>query len=184
MDGSYARIEATDGYIAAVFHPTLEENAEPFTAVIGVRAWLDQSGKQPVAKEEQTVFFVLPDVELDLDAFMYSQGDTPHIVLLDEIQQKLIGRFGKRAVERYDHKRAYLRRLYGALRGKRGFRVRAGGTGCRPAPSLASWPTSRSPASTSSSPTRSSIARIWARPSAPCPVSSRPSTEWNGKRRH
>jgi hypothetical protein len=118
-DGSYARVAATDGYIAAVFHPTLEENAEPFTAVIAVRAWLDQSGKQPLAREDQAVFFILPDVEIDLDALMYTQGDARHIVLLDEVQAKLIGRFGKRAVERYDHKRAYLRRLYGALRGKR-----------------------------------------------------------------
>ena len=28
-DGSYARTEATDGYIAAVFHPTEGETAEP-----------------------------------------------------------------------------------------------------------------------------------------------------------
>jgi energy-coupling factor transporter ATP-binding protein EcfA2 len=118
-DGSYSRTELTDGYIAAVFHPTREETAEPFTAVIGVRAWLDQSGKQPLAREDQTVFFILPDVELELGALTHHQGATRHIVLLDEIQQKLIARFGKRAVERYDHKRAYLRRLYGALRGKR-----------------------------------------------------------------
>ncbi len=37
-DGSYGRLEPTDGYIAAVFHPTREESAEPFTAVVGVRA--------------------------------------------------------------------------------------------------------------------------------------------------
>jgi energy-coupling factor transporter ATP-binding protein EcfA2 len=118
-DGSYARAEATDGYIAAVFHPTLEETAEPFTAMIGVRAWLDQSGKQALAREDQAVFFILPDIELALDALTHEQGDATHIVLLDEVQQSLIGRFGKRAVERYDQKRAYLRRLYGALRGKR-----------------------------------------------------------------
>src|SRR5258705_157594 len=42
-DGSYARTEATDGYIAAIFHPTRQETAEVFTAVVGMRAWLDRS---------------------------------------------------------------------------------------------------------------------------------------------
>lgn len=118
-DGSYARTEPTDGYIAAVFHPTREESAEPFTAVIGVRAFLDQSGKQSLAREEQALFFILPEVELGLDAFVKEQGGARHVVLLDEIQQKLIAQHGKRAVERYDQKRAYLRRLYAALRGKK-----------------------------------------------------------------
>jgi len=118
-DGSYARTEPTDGYLAAVFHPTSGESSEPFTAVIGVRAWLDQSGKQPLAREEQIAFFVLPEIELTLDAFMHEQGGVQHVVLLDEIQQRMIARFGKRAVERYDQKRAYLRRLYAALRGKK-----------------------------------------------------------------
>ncbi len=118
-DGSYARIDPTDGYIAAVFHPTKDETAEPFTAVVAVRAWLDRSTRQALAREEQVVFFVLPAVELDSSAFLKQRGSEQHVVLLDEIQQKFITRFGKRAVERYDQKRAYLRRLYGALRGKR-----------------------------------------------------------------
>jgi hypothetical protein len=118
-DGSYARIEPTDSYIAAVFHSTQDETAEPFTAVMAVRSWLDQSGKQPLAREEPPAFFVLPDVELDIGTFIHQQGGTAQVVLLDEIQQKLITRLGKRAVERYDQKRAYLRRLYGAFRGKR-----------------------------------------------------------------
>ncbi|MDP9013845.1 MAG: hypothetical protein M3O41_14560 [Pseudomonadota bacterium] len=117
-DGSYARLEATDGYLAAVFHPTKEETAEPFTAVVGVRAWLDQSGKQALSREEMLLFLILPNVELNLGAFVRDLNGVRHIVLLDEIQQSLITRFGKRSVERYDQKRAYLRRLYGALRGK------------------------------------------------------------------
>src|SRR5690606_15451904 len=64
-DGSYARTEMTDGYIAAVFHPTQGETSEPFTALACVRAWLDQSGKQPLAREDSLVFFILPAVELD-----------------------------------------------------------------------------------------------------------------------
>lgn len=118
-DGSYARTEPTDGYIAAVFHPTHDEPAEAFTAVVGVRAWLDQSGKQSLAREEPPAFFILPEIELGVDTFLRQQGGAPHVVLLDQIQQRLITRFGKRAVERYEHKRAYLRRLYAALRGKR-----------------------------------------------------------------
>ncbi len=118
-DGSYARTEPTDGYLAAVFHPTRGEDAERFTAVIGVRAWLDQSGKQPLAREEALAFFILPEVELEIDAFLETRATARHTVLLDELQQKLIARYGQRAVERYDQKRAYLRRLYAALRGKR-----------------------------------------------------------------
>ena len=118
-DGSYARVGPTDGYIAAVFHPTQDETAEPFTAIVAVRAWLEHAGKQPLAREDQLVFFILPNVELDLAAFVAERSGTRHVVLLDEIQQKLIARFGKRAVERYDQKRTYLRRLYGALRGKK-----------------------------------------------------------------
>lgn len=118
-DGSYARTEPTDGYIAAVFHPTKEENAEPFTAIVAVRAWLDQSGKQPLAREDQIVFFLLQGVELELGAFMHERAGARHAVLLEDMQKHLIARHGKRMVERYDQKRAYLRRLYAALRGKR-----------------------------------------------------------------
>lgn len=114
-DGSYARTQPTDGYIAAVFHPTQGETADPFTAVVAVRAWLDGSGKQPLAREDQIVFFLLPGVELGLDAFVVKQ----QVVLLDDIEKSLIARHGKRSVERYDQKRAYLRRLYAALRGKK-----------------------------------------------------------------
>ncbi len=114
-DGSYARTEATDGYIAAVFHPTQGETAEAFTAVVAVRAWLDASGKQPLAREDQLAFFILPGVALGLDAFVTKR----QVVLLDELEKSLIASHGKRAVERYDQKRAYLRRLYAALRGKR-----------------------------------------------------------------
>src|SRR5580692_626035 len=65
-DGSYARTDVTDGYIAAIFHPTQQETAEAFTAVVGVRAWLDRSGKQAVAQEDQSLFLILPGVELGM----------------------------------------------------------------------------------------------------------------------
>jgi energy-coupling factor transporter ATP-binding protein EcfA2 len=118
-DGSYARTEPTDGYIAAVFHPTPGESAEPFTAMVSVRAWLDQSGKQPIAREDNLVFFLVTAVELELGVLLKDSGNERHVVLLDEVHEVLIKKYGKRAVERYDQKRAYLRRLYAALRGKR-----------------------------------------------------------------
>jgi energy-coupling factor transporter ATP-binding protein EcfA2 len=114
-DGSYARPRATDGYIAAVFHPTQGETAEPFTAVVAVRAWLDASGKQPLAREEQIAFFILPAVELALTTFV-TAGE---VALLDTIENALVAKHGKRSVERYDQKRIYLRRLYAVLRGKK-----------------------------------------------------------------
>jgi uncharacterized protein YdbL (DUF1318 family) len=118
-DGSYARIEATDGYLAAVFHPTTGETAECFTAVVAMRAWLDQSGKQATAREEPTLFFILPGIELGLEDFIRERGDVKHVVLRDEVHETLIKRYRKGVVERYDQKRTYLRRLYAALRGKR-----------------------------------------------------------------
>ncbi len=117
-DGSYARTGTTDGYIAAIFHPTRQETAEAFTAVVGVRAWLDRSGKQTVAQEDQSLFLILPGVELGMDDFIKSRAGVPHVTQLDDIQAQLVARLGKRLVEKYDQKRAYLRRLYGALRGK------------------------------------------------------------------
>ena len=118
-DGSYARTEPTDGYIAAVFHPTKGETAELFTAVVAVRAWLDQSGKQPTAREDQLAFFILPGVQLELDDLIQQRADTRQVVLLDKLQQTLVSRHRKMVVERYDQKRSYLRRLYAILRGKR-----------------------------------------------------------------
>ena len=117
-DGSYARTEATDGYIAAIFHPTQQETAEAFTAVVGVRAWLDRSGKQAVAQEDQSLFLILPSVELGRGDFIKSRAGVDHVIQIDDIQAQLVARLGKRLVEKYDQKRAYLRRLYGALRGK------------------------------------------------------------------
>lgn len=117
-DGSYSRPQPTVGYIAATFHPTTGESADPFTAIVAVRAWLERSGKAPLAHEDQLAFFIVSD-ELSLSDFVTKRADAQHVVLLDDIDKELIKKHGKRAVERYDQKRAYLRRLYGALRGKR-----------------------------------------------------------------
>ncbi len=117
-DGSYARLHPADGYLAAVFHPTAGESAEAFTAVIGIRAWLDETGGQRVARQDDLLFLILPGEELELDRhFVREDKAGRYVTPLDKIQHLLIREFGKRHVQKYDTKKAYLRRLYGALRG-------------------------------------------------------------------
>lgn len=112
-DGAYARPWACDGYLAGVFHPTQGESAEPFTALIGVRARLDRAGNSAQARQEELVFAVIPGHMLSLSDLV-SDGQ---VMPLDQLGKRLKRRFG--TVELYDKKRAYLRRLYGALRGRR-----------------------------------------------------------------
>ena len=116
-DGSYARLEPTDGYLAAVFSPSSGESAEAFTAVIAVRAWLDSTGGQNVARQDNLLFFILPGEELELTHFVREDKVGKYVTPLDKIQHLLIREFGKRHVQKYDTKKTYLRRLYGALRG-------------------------------------------------------------------
>ncbi|MGD8588855.1 MAG: SbcC/MukB-like Walker B domain-containing protein [Chromatiales bacterium] len=116
-DGSYARLDPSDGYLAAVFHPTTGETAEPFTAVICARAWLDRGGSNQVARQDELQFLILPGEQLNLGHFVRGETD-PYVVPLDKLQTLLITEFGQRAVEKYDTKKGYLRRLYGALRGR------------------------------------------------------------------
>ncbi len=119
-DGSYARLTQVDGYLAANFHPTKGESGEPFTAVIGVRAWLDSSGKQSTARQEDVQFFIVKGASLNLTHFV--RDDLPsksgkHVASLPDLQNLLIVEFGKNDVERYETKKAYLKRLYASLRG-------------------------------------------------------------------
>jgi len=118
-DGSYARLDPTDGYLAAVFHPTEGESAEPFTALIGVRAWLDQSGNQATARQDDILFMILPGEQLSLDRLVREDTAGKWVTPLDQLPSLLAHEYGQRAVEKYDTKKAYLRRLYGALRGRR-----------------------------------------------------------------
>lgn len=119
-DGSYARPDdATDGYLAAVFHPTEGETSEPFTALIAVRAYLDKSGKQMVARQDDLMFLILPGEQLNINHLVREDTSGKYIVPMDKLSNLLITEFGKRHVEKYDaKKRAYLRRLYGALQGR------------------------------------------------------------------
>lgn len=118
-DGSYARLDPTDGYLCAIFHPTQGETAAPFSAVIAVRAWLDNSGGQKVARQDDAFFYILPGEQLSLSHLVRESKTERYVTPLDKLHTLLIQEFGVNAVEKYDTKRAYLKRLYGVLRGLR-----------------------------------------------------------------
>ncbi|QIL89368.1 hypothetical protein GNX18_06035 [Microbulbifer sp. SH-1] len=116
-DGSYARLQPTDCYIAGVFHPTDGEDGEPFTAIMGIRAHLDTSAKPAQARQESLKFFVIPGEQLGMGDFVKEYQDGKHLLPLDRFYSVIGKQFDK--VEQYDKKKAYLRRLYGALRGRK-----------------------------------------------------------------
>jgi hypothetical protein len=118
-DGSYARLGTTDAYVAGIFHPTQGESGEPFTAVMCIRAHLDSAGSLKQARQDELLFLIVPGQELVLKHFVREYPDGKHVVTLDSIVTLLKKEFGNKAVESYDKKGAYLRRLYGALRGRR-----------------------------------------------------------------
>jgi energy-coupling factor transporter ATP-binding protein EcfA2 len=117
-DGSFARLVPTDGYLAGIFHPTSGETAEPFTALIGVRAWLDATGGTPVARQDGALYLILPGQELAMEELVREEQGQRRVFPLDRLTNELTKRLGRTGVERYDTKRGYLRRLYGALRGR------------------------------------------------------------------
>ena len=118
-DGSYARPHITDGYVAGIFHPTQGETGEAFTAVMCMRAHVDSAGAQKQARLDDLVFLIIPGEQLLLKHFVRHYADGKHIVPITEITSLLKKEFGNKTVEIYDKKGAYLRRLYGALRGRR-----------------------------------------------------------------
>ena len=118
-DGSYARPWTVDGYVAGIFHPTQGESGEPFTAVMCVRARLDSAGAQKQARLDELLFLVIPGEQLSLSHFVKSYSDGKHVVPITDIVTLLKKQYGSALVEQYDKKGAYLRRLYGALRGRR-----------------------------------------------------------------
>lgn len=119
-DGSYARLDPTDGYIAGIFSPTDGEDAEPFTAVMAMRGHLDKAGQTPQARLDELYFLVLPNEQLQIAHFIREDKSGKYLVTIDKIVGLLKKEFGGSGVEQYEKKGAYLRRLYGALRGARG----------------------------------------------------------------
>lgn len=118
-DGSYARPWTTDAYVAGIFHPTQGESGEVFTAVMCMRAHLDKAGSQSQARLDELQFLVIPGEELNSGHFVKSYSDGKHVVPVDKITTLLKKELGSKSIETYDKKGAYLRRLYGALRGRR-----------------------------------------------------------------
>lgn len=118
-DGSYARLDTSDAYIAGIFHPTEGEQAEPFSAVISMRAYLDRAGKQTQARLDNLQFLILVDVQLALSHFVREYPDGKHITESAHIANFLRKEFGQHTIEVYDKKGAYLNRLYGVLRGRK-----------------------------------------------------------------
>ncbi len=116
-DGSYSRLKPTDGYVAGVFHPTQGETGSPFTAVMCVRARMDNAGKQRQARQDDTLFLIIPEEILSLSDFIGEDKGGKYVISITEIAHRMKMKFGQSAVEAYDKKGPYLRRLYGALRG-------------------------------------------------------------------
>jgi energy-coupling factor transporter ATP-binding protein EcfA2 len=117
-DGSYARPGGANGYLAAVFHPTQGESGQPFTAIIGVSAYIDKAGNKAVARQSDFLLMIASGHELTQSDFISEEGGKKQVVATDKILKRLQKRCGQRAVEKYDTKKQYLRRLYGALRGR------------------------------------------------------------------
>jgi hypothetical protein len=122
-DGSYARLNPTDGYVVGVFYPTDSEDATPFAAILAVRAYIENAGKHKLAKQDSLQFYIVKnqfdDNQISLNHLVLDLGKTRSILTLENLHTSLIQHFGNGNVEKYDTKRAYLRRLYGAFRGKK-----------------------------------------------------------------
>ncbi|MFV8782410.1 ATP-binding protein [Microbulbifer sp. SA54] len=116
-DGSYARLQPTDCYIAGNFFPTEGEEGEPFAAIMAIRAHLDTSSKPAQARQDLLKFFIIPGEQLAIGDFIKEYKDGKHLLPLDKFYGVASKQFDK--VEQYDKKKAYLRRLYGAFRGRK-----------------------------------------------------------------
>jgi len=124
-DGSYARTRSCQGYVAALFHPTQGESGDSFWAVMAVQASLDAAGNKRQARQDAIGFYILandhlPSSAITLENFIKEDKGGRYVVKMNDFDKLLRTEFGQEAVEVYDKKSAYLRRLYGALRGQTG----------------------------------------------------------------
>lgn len=117
-DGAYARPESAFGYLAACFMPHPGEDAVPFTAMLAMSAYVEQSGKQRTARMDALDFYVLPEVALALSDLLKEDQGGRYVVPTDQLQKLLRKQYGEQRIEKYERKKAYLCRLYGALRGR------------------------------------------------------------------
>ncbi|MAZ86312.1 MAG: hypothetical protein CL693_01590 [Cellvibrionaceae bacterium] len=117
-DGAYARPDSCHGYLAAVFAPTPGEDSDGFTAIMAMSAYVESNGKQKIARLNDSQFYILPNVALALADLVKEDAGGRYVVPTDRAFNTLKQQFGAQQVERYEKKKAYLCRLYGALRGK------------------------------------------------------------------
>ena len=118
-DGSYARPNGAVGYLAAIYHPTEGESGEAFTAVIGISASIEKSGNQTTARQNDLQFYIVAGEQLTLSDFLQEDSEGKRqVVGLDKINNHFKSRMDANNIEKYDTKKQYLRRLYGALRGR------------------------------------------------------------------
>lgn len=118
-DGSYARTGTHDAYVAGVFCPTQGEDCEAFTAVMAMRGHLEKSGAVKQARLDELSFLIVPFEQLHLHHFVKQDSGGKYILQIERLAPNLKKEFGAGAVEVYDKKGAYLRRLYAALRGRK-----------------------------------------------------------------
>ena len=119
-DGSYARPNACDGYVAGVFSPTQGETGEVFTAVMAMRGHLESSGNIAQARLDELTFFILPEVQLKLSDFIKKDSGGQYLIESERIAASFKKVFGAGNVEQYEKKGAYLQRLYAMFKGKKG----------------------------------------------------------------
>ncbi len=117
-DGAYARPDACHGYLAAIFVPTPGEDGEGFTALMAMSAFVESNGKQKIARLNDSQFYILPNVNLALKDLVKEDVGGRYVVPADRVNAQLRQQFGAEQVEKYEKKKAYLCRLYGALRGR------------------------------------------------------------------
>src|SRR5690606_34343593 len=94
-------------------------DSEPFTAVMAMRGHLEKSGAVKQARLDDLSFLIVPFEQLHISHFIRQDSGGKYLVPIDRIATILKKEFGAGVIEVYDKKGAYLRRLYGALRGRR-----------------------------------------------------------------
>ncbi|WP_119396353.1 ATP-binding protein [Salinibius halmophilus] len=114
-DGAYARPNGATCYLAASFHPTQGEQAQAFTAVMAMDAFIEGSGNQRTARLKQQQFFIVNCEQMALADFQEQTPQGPQWLPVAKVFKRLQKDYGE--VERCDNKKHYLRALYGALRG-------------------------------------------------------------------
>lgn len=118
-DGSYSRPYGSHGYIIANWAPEFGEKMEPFSAIIGVSAFLDQAGRKRTAKEDDLFLAVVRAGNLGVADFQTEEeGGEKHIVPLAGIIRHLKLTHPKLQLEVARGKEDYLCMLYGAFRGR------------------------------------------------------------------